>query len=380
MQDDKDLGNSADHISIKKKHLFITIGVILCMFGILLAVLVSKDLRVGFGPKLDEAINTEITNRLSALENKINESIKQLNEINALKEKLEKQIPADKNTPKDGKGGLYQPIEPIVINSETNSSVSSVVQKIDQRITNINESIPLLKEPLSRALISLSNLPDGVPLAGPYSLSSEYGVRLDPLVNKTALHSGVDFSASIGTPVLAAAPGTVSKVVEGDVGYGNFIEITHPKGIVTKYAHLNEILVQPNQKLNKGDLIGTVGNTGRSSGPHLHFEILANGEPIDPMGVISPYPVKANQSAVAVYSATTRAKCANLKLLVSDMNSPLMRDCLQSGGKNVNEILLAKRAQENLKAAKQNGFPNHCYKVDQENRLIVGTKSACEAN
>jgi hypothetical protein len=237
-----------------------------------------------------------------------------------------------------------------------------------------------LKVSLSDTLISLSNLPNGVPLAGPYSLSSEYGIRLDPFINKPAMHTGVDFSATIGTPVLAAAPGVVSKIVEGDSGYGNFIEITHPKGIVTKYAHLNEILVKANQNLNKGDLIGTVGNTGRSTGPHLHFEILANNAPIDPMGVISPYPVKPNPSEIAIYSASTKAKCANLKLLVSDMNSPLMRECLQSGGKNVNEMLLAKRAQDNLKAAKPNGFPNHCYKVDQENRLIVGTKSACEAD
>ena len=382
MQDNKDSLKNTGHISIKKKHLIVSLGVFACICIAIVIGIFTSDLRIGFGPKLDETIDAEITKRLSVLENKVNESIKQLNEINLLKEKLEKQIPAEKSSSNSdkGKGGIYMPIEPIEINSESNNSVVSVFDKIDQKITNINQSIPLFKAPLSHALISLSNLPNGVPLAGAYSLSSEFGVRMDPFVKKTALHTGVDFSAPIGTPVLAAAPGVVSKIVEGDIGYGNFIEVTHPKGIATKYAHLSEILVKENQKLNKGDLIGTVGNTGRSSGPHLHFEILANGEPIDPMGLISPYPVKANEGAIAVYSATTRAKCANLKLLISDPNSPLMRECLQSGGKNVNEILLAKRAQENLKAPKSNGFPNHCYKVDQENRLIVGTKSACETN
>lgn len=382
MQDDKDLVNTTDHFSIKKKHLTMLVMVLICIGAATLAILFSNGLKIGFGPKLDEENSAEMKSRLGALENKLNDSIKQLNEIILLKEKLEKQVPTEKQPASSdgGKGGIFIALEPLSIEKEANNSVSNAIDRIDQRITSIDKSIPRLKEPLSLALVSLSNLPNGVPLAGPYSLSSLYGVRVDPLTNRGALHSGVDFSAPIGTPVLSAAPGVVTKVVEGDIGYGNFIEITHPKNIVTKYAHLNEILVRPYQTLNKGDLIGTVGNTGRSSGPHLHFEILAKGEFIDPMGVISPYPVKANVGAIAIYSASVKAKCANLKLIIADENSPIMQECLRSGGKNANEIMLAKRAQENLKTPKTNGFPNHCYKVDQENRLIVGTKSACETN
>ena len=381
MQDNKDLGNRPDHISIKKSHLAMFIVALICIGAATAAILFANGLKLGFGPKLDEEISAEMAARLSTVENKLNNSIKQLNEIILLKEKLEKQAPNEKvSPPTSGKGGIFIPLEPLSIEKEANNSVRTAIEKIDLRVSDIDRSIPLLKEPLSLALVSLSNLPNGVPLAGPYTLSSEYGMRVDPLTNRGALHSGVDFSAPIGTPVLSAAPGVVTKVVEGDPGYGNFIEISHPKGIVTKYAHLNEILVRPFQTLNKGDLIGTVGSTGRSSGPHLHFEILANGEFVDPMGVISPYPVRANVGAIAVYSATVKAKCANLKLIISDENSPLMKECLKSGGKNANEIMLAKRAQESLKTTKSNGFPNHCYKVDQENRLIVGTKSACEAN
>lgn len=381
MQDDKDLVSSTDHISIKKSHLTIVLVVLICICAATLGILIANGLKFGFGPKLDEEMNAEMAIRLNALENKLNGSIKQLNEIILLKEKLEKQAPNEKVVPPtSGKGGIFIPVEPLSIEKEANNSVRTAIEKFDQRISDIDRSIPRLKEPLSLALVSLSNLPNGVPLAGSYTLSSEYGMRVDPLTNRSALHSGVDFSAPIGTPVLSAAPGIVTKVVELDPGYGNFIEISHPKGIVTKYAHLNEILVRQFQTLNKGDLIGTVGSTGRSSGPHLHFEILANGEFVDPMGVISPYPVRANVGSIAVYSATVKAKCANLKLIISDEKSPLMQECLRSGGKNANEIMLAKRAQESLKNQKTNGFPNHCYKVDQENRLIVGTKSACETN
>ncbi|WP_246623157.1 M23 family metallopeptidase [Sphingomonas colocasiae] len=113
-------------------------------------------------------------------------------------------------------------------------------------------------------------------------LSSRFGLRNDPLRGGYARHAGVDIPAPLGTPVLASADGEV-RYAGSAGGYGNMIEIAHPNGIRTRYAHLSRILVGERAMVRQGQVIALMGSTGRSTGSHLHFEMRANGAAIDPL-------------------------------------------------------------------------------------------------
>jgi murein DD-endopeptidase MepM/ murein hydrolase activator NlpD len=115
-------------------------------------------------------------------------------------------------------------------------------------------------------------------------LSSFYGYRPDPIYKVRKFHAGVDFSAPQGTPVFAPGDGVVKKTKISRRGYGNTIEIDHGYGYVTFYAHLKEIKVRKGQKVTRGELIATVGNSGKSTAPHLHYEVRKNGNnPVNPI-------------------------------------------------------------------------------------------------
>lgn len=120
-----------------------------------------------------------------------------------------------------------------------------------------------------------------LPSASPGRVSSDFGHRSDPLAGGRAHHSGLDLAAPEGTPVLAVKGGVVRRA--GDAGgYGNLVEIDHGDGVSTRYAHQAELRVAPGQRVEAGEIIGTVGSTGRSTGPHLHLEVRVDGEAVDP--------------------------------------------------------------------------------------------------
>ncbi len=116
-------------------------------------------------------------------------------------------------------------------------------------------------------------------------ITDGFGYRIDPFTGKRAFHKGVDLAAKRGTPIIAPADGIVTMAGKTK-GYGNFVVINHENNIVTRYGHLRDIFVKRGQMVRRGDVIGTVGNTGRSTGPHLHFEILVNGKAVNPKDYI----------------------------------------------------------------------------------------------
>jgi murein DD-endopeptidase MepM/ murein hydrolase activator NlpD len=132
----------------------------------------------------------------------------------------------------------------------------------------------------SRAMVRA--LPVAAPLAGRHDLASGFGTRLDPFTRSPALHSGLDFRAPTGTPVRATARG---KIIEAGYngGYGRMVEIDHGFGITTRYAHLSTIAVSEGETVEKGAVLGQVGSTGRSTGPHLHYEVRIDDDAADPM-------------------------------------------------------------------------------------------------
>jgi murein DD-endopeptidase MepM/ murein hydrolase activator NlpD len=115
------------------------------------------------------------------------------------------------------------------------------------------------------------------------ALSSGFGWRTHPIYKVKKMHPGIDFAASIGTPIYATADGTVEQVSVKFSGYGKMVEIDHGFGYRTRYAHMHGFAVRLGQNVKRGDLIGYVGNTGMSTAPHLHYEVHINGEQVDPV-------------------------------------------------------------------------------------------------
>lgn len=114
-------------------------------------------------------------------------------------------------------------------------------------------------------------------------LASGYGMRIHPVYKVRRMHPGIDFSAPVGTPIYATADGVVQKVEFSFSGYGKMVDIDHGFGYMTRYAHMHGFAVRRGQKIKRGELIGYVGNTGLSTGPHLHYEVHINGKVVNPV-------------------------------------------------------------------------------------------------
>lgn len=114
-------------------------------------------------------------------------------------------------------------------------------------------------------------------------IASGFGYRIHPIYKTSILHTGLDFTAPVGTEIYATGNGVISKIEYNGRGYGHNVIISHGFGYETLYAHMNTINVRQGQKINRGDVIGFVGNSGTSTGPHLHYEVLKNGNKINPV-------------------------------------------------------------------------------------------------
>lgn len=157
----------------------------------------------------------------------------------------------------------------------------------DADIDTFRDGVELAKAQIDR-FETLREKANGLPLLAPMSrgsITSRFGMRTDPFRRRPAMHTGIDFRAVSGEAAKATAPG---KVISAGYnrGYGYMIEIDHGGGLTTRFAHLSKIVAKTGQTVAKGDVIGRTGSTGRSTGPHLHYEIRVNGRPIDPMTFI----------------------------------------------------------------------------------------------
>ena len=159
-------------------------------------------------------------------------------------------------------GGPFQPLPAVGTFEESLDQLDAALTLLDQ-LNSTTERLPLAK-----------------PLTGG-TVSSTFGVRTDPFLGRSALHTGIDFVAHSGTPAHATAAGRVVHA-EQSGGYGMMVEIEHGDGMTTRYAHLSEIDVTVGDHVDVGAMVGLVGSTGRSTGPHLHYEVRRAGTAIDP--------------------------------------------------------------------------------------------------
>jgi murein DD-endopeptidase MepM/ murein hydrolase activator NlpD len=126
-------------------------------------------------------------------------------------------------------------------------------------------------------------IPSAHPIQGGVALTSGYGVRSDPFRGRAAMHAGIDLAGPIGTPIHATADGIVGRAEYNNGGYGNLVEINHGQGIQTRYGHLSRSVARPGQRVRRGELIGYMGSTGRSTGSHLHYEVRIDGRAVNPL-------------------------------------------------------------------------------------------------
>jgi len=138
---------------------------------------------------------------------------------------------------------------------------------------------------LITTVIFAQNIPSVMPL-GDYEITSPFGKRADPISKEFKYHFGIDLKAPTGTPVLATADGKVIRVEEQPEGYGKFVVIEHDNNYQTRYAQLSEFKVSIGIRVIKGNVIGLVGSSGRSTAPHLHYEVILEGKRIDPISTI----------------------------------------------------------------------------------------------
>lgn len=162
----------------------------------------------------------------------------------------------------------------------TEMQLQADMNDLAKQIEIKSDRLYMLEAMLLQKTMQQSMLPDASPVNVGYN-SSSFGWRVDPFSGRSAFHEGLDFTAETGTPIYAAAGGVVT-TAEQMHDYGKIVKISHGAGLETRYAHASVLLVGVGEVVKKGQIIARVGNTGRSTGPHLHFEVRRDGMPLDP--------------------------------------------------------------------------------------------------
>mgnify|MGYP001553161615 CR=1 FL=1 len=155
-----------------------------------------------------------------------------------------------------------------------------MIDDLSEQVLERQQQLEALEQLLELRDYEAASTVAGRPIARGW-LSSPFGPRVDPIDGRMATHRGIDFAGRLGDPVLAVAAGIVTFSGRRP-GFGRLVEITHGNGYVTRYAHCDELKVELGEMVRKGDAVATIGNSGRSTGPHVHFEVLRNGRQVDP--------------------------------------------------------------------------------------------------
>jgi murein DD-endopeptidase MepM/ murein hydrolase activator NlpD len=175
-----------------------------------------------------------------------------------------------------GQGGPTPAVQQDLTLGQFEKLLTHIAQSVDDR----SDKLGVLDSVIRDSSLERKTIPTTLPVTAGY-YSSNFGYRIDPFSGRSAFHAGIDFIAEPGTAVFAAAGGkVVSAGYHGD--YGNVVDVDHDNGLSTRYAHLSNVAVKEGDVVLKGQRVGSVGSTGRSTGPHLHFEVRENGVPLNP--------------------------------------------------------------------------------------------------
>jgi murein DD-endopeptidase MepM/ murein hydrolase activator NlpD len=229
----------------------------------------------------DEAKRNEaqMKDNLNALAVKVGELQARILRLDAFGERLGKAAGLKREEfrfdEKPGQGGPALASRDLTL-TEFNQMLAEISRVLDDR----SDKLGVLDSFLMDDRLAAQTIPTTMPVEAGY-YSSNYGYRIDPITGKSSFHTGVDIIASPGTPVMAAAGGVVTTVAYVPE-YGNIVDVDHDNGLTSRYAHLSKSLVKVGDVVMKGQVIAKVGATGRTTGPHLHFEVREKGIPLNP--------------------------------------------------------------------------------------------------
>nr|WP_250890149.1 M23 family metallopeptidase [Sphingobium nicotianae] len=154
----------------------------------------------------------------------------------------------------------------------------------DAQFSSLFSAWQQMDAPTEQSTKTKASIPSRQPVDS-VSLTSSFGTRSDPFNGHKRMHQGIDIPGPLGTPIYATADGIVTRA-EWSNGYGNLVEINHGNGLETRYGHMSKLIAQPNERVRRGQLIGLMGSTGRSTGSHLHYEVRIAGAAVNPMPYI----------------------------------------------------------------------------------------------
>ncbi len=267
-------------------------GCALYLVGFKIAIEFRPELARRLGGVTTEAeqqrVESVYRERLVKLQHVLEATTHEIRQLEQLKNRfMELATPASMrargNVKDAGRGG------PLLPSYRTDSSQPQpLVKSLDRALNEFSEfgkAVSGLREDWNTQLAWLYTLPTALPIAGEFQLTSGWGIRIDPFTGQLARHEGLDFTADEGTPILAAADGVVTRSGR-ETTYGNIVEITHAEGFMTRYAHISERLVTEGQQVKRGQPVAAVGSTGRSTGPHLHYEVFRHGRVLNPAQVL----------------------------------------------------------------------------------------------
>lgn len=267
-------------------------GFLLYLIGFKIAIEVRPELARSLGGVTTEAeqqrMEAMYRERLAKLQGILDSTAQDIRQLQQLKNRfMEIATPSslrDKGAPKeDGKGG------PLLLSTRTSLDAEHPLPDVFDNALGefgqFSKTVSNMRNDWNRQLIWLQTLPTGLPIGGDYHVTSGFGMRVDPFTGTLARHEGLDFTAMSGTPILAAADGVVTRSGWED-SYGNIVEVTHAEGFMTRYAHISKRRVVEGQRVKRGQHIADVGSTGRSTGPHLHYEVFRHGQVTNPAQVL----------------------------------------------------------------------------------------------
>lgn len=232
--------------------------------------------------------------RVSGLAGVKPEELKSLQDPAAAPERSSRQSPAQ-----GGQGGPYLPLD-----HPSLEQLDRTLGALEQLAQQHGDVFTLAESRLFESRLKSLMVPNTRPVEA--AVGSGFGFRADPITGHSALHTGLDFSADPGTPIFAAAGGVVTSTGY-HAQYGNLLEVDHGNGLTTRYAHAQRILVKAGDLVKRGQQVALVGSTGRSTGPHLHFEVLVDGVMQDPAKFLSSSPAAAPLTAALKAPPTTAA-------------------------------------------------------------------------
>jgi murein DD-endopeptidase MepM/ murein hydrolase activator NlpD len=241
-----------------------------------------------WGAKLEQqrteiaAARRDLQERLDALTSRVGQMNAHVIRLDALGRRLTEMANLDKGEfnfdDQPAVGGPEGLVESATVAAP---DLTAMLDDLTHQIRDRERQLSVLESMISTRNLSRQVVPDGRPVLQGW-ISSHFGYRADPFTGRNAHHRGIDFAGPAGSQVVAVASGVVTYSKER-FGYGRTVEINHGNGYVTRYAHNQRALVSVGDTVQKGQAIALMGSTGRSTGPHLHFEVLKQGRAVDPM-------------------------------------------------------------------------------------------------